>query len=285
MQHTLQLPVESASTTLQATTIKMPGLGSKAAAGVVGAAALAGATLWLLGLPAVVVLMAATISSVAGFAFSPLAGAFLFHISKDGLEAVQIMLVASIAIQAFSVWQLKKCITVRALVPYLLGGMATVPLGVYLVLHTPLWANTVTLGGFLMLYGGYMLWRAPLTLTRNSLTGQVLSGALGGITGATAAFPGAFVAIWCSWHGWEKEEQRAITQPYILFMQVAVLAMLLAVRPLGTFRPELLVFTLPALVGAWIGIGIYGKLNSAQFNKVVCVMLLFSGVLLSLKAM
>jgi len=40
-------------------------------------------------------------------------------------------------------------------------------------------------------------------------------GALGGITGATPAFPGAFVTIWSGAHGSDKYRQRAIYQPFI----------------------------------------------------------------------
>ena len=77
------------------------------------------------GLTAVIVLLAATISSIAGFAFSPLAGALLFHVSRDGVEAIQIMLVASIALQAYSAWMLRSSIAIKDLWPYVVGGLAT----------------------------------------------------------------------------------------------------------------------------------------------------------------
>jgi uncharacterized protein len=236
------------------------------------------------GAAALVVLVAAILSSVAGFAFSALAGALIFHIAQSGVEAIQIMLVASIAIQAYSVWAMRRGIVARNLTPYLAGGLATLPAGIFLLLHTPSWLHAVGLGVFLMLYGGYVLLRPPWQRERNSLTGQIIAGALGGITGATAAFPGAFVTIWCGCHGWEKDQQRAIYQPYILIMQVAVLAALTAVGPSAPFHPELLTYSLPALLGAWIGLRLYGQLNLAHFNKVVSVTLLFAGIALTLKA-
>ena len=257
-----------------------------------GAVALCAAGGWLLyghdaiaghGAAALVVLVAAILSSVAGFAFSALAGALIFHIAQTGVEAIQIMLVASIAIQAYSVWAMRMSIVARNLTPYLAGGLATIPAGVFLLLHTPSWLHAVGLGVFLMLYGGYVLLRPPWRCKRNSLTGQFISGALGGITGATAAFPGAFVTIWCGCHGWEKDQQRAIYQPYILVMQMAVLAVLTAVGPSATLHPELLTYSLPALLGAWVGLRLYGQLNLAHFNKVVSATLLFAGIALTLK--
>ena len=44
-----------------------------------------------------IVFLAASVSSIAGFAFSPLAGSMLFHVTNDSIHTVQIMLVASIA--------------------------------------------------------------------------------------------------------------------------------------------------------------------------------------------
>ena len=236
------------------------------------------------GLPAFVVLIAAIVSSVAGFAFSALAAAFLFHITQDGLEALHILLIASVAMQSYCVWRLRHCISVRRVLPYLAGGLATIPLGLYLLQNFPLRVHMLSLGAFLMFYGAYMLVRRPCRLKTNSLAGQIISGALGGITGSTAAFPGAFITVWCGCHGWDKDQQRAICQPYILAMQIAVLAALSVTRPLDAIRPELLAYTLPGLAGAWIGLRIYQALNTTQFNKIVCFMLLVSGALLAFKA-
>lgn len=236
------------------------------------------------GLPAFVVLIAAIVSSVAGFAFSALAAAFLFHITRDGLEALHILLIASVAMQSYCVWRLRHCISVRRVLPYLAGGLAAIPLGLYVLENFPLRVHTLSLGIFLMVYGTYMLVRRPYRFKANSLVGQIISGALGGITGSAAAFPGAFITVWCGCHGWDKDQQRAICQPYILAMQIAVLAALSVTRPLDPIRPELLLYTLPGLAGAWVGLRIYEGLNTTQFNRIVCSMLLVSGALLAFKA-
>ena len=46
---------------------------------------------------------AATLSSIVGFAFSAIAGALIFHLVPTGVEAVQIMMFASIGIQGYTV--------------------------------------------------------------------------------------------------------------------------------------------------------------------------------------
>jgi uncharacterized membrane protein YfcA len=209
----------------------------------------------------------------------------LLHVVHDPVEAVQIMLVSSIALQAYSVWVLRRSIKLRELLPYFAGGAATVTPGVYLLLNTPATIHLLALGVFLTTYGIYMLLGSPLRLRSNTLAGRVVVGALGGLTGATAAFPGAFVTIWCASHGWDKQRQRAIYQPFILGMQIATLVLLALTAPSAGMRPGLLVYVIPAVLGAHLGLVVFSLLSSAQFNKVVSAFLVVSGAAMSLKAL
>jgi uncharacterized membrane protein YfcA len=231
-----------------------------------------------------IVFLSATMSSIAGFAFSAFAGPLLLHVAHDKLYAIQILLVASIALQMVSVWQLRRGIEVRGLLPYLAGGMATIPLGIYLLVHTPTTIYIAALGAFLIAYAAFVLVRPGIQLRRNGLLGQVMVGALGGVTGATAAFPGAFVTIWCGAQGWDKQRQRAVYQPFILGMQILTLLALAAVQPHRDLKAEVLLYSLPAVLGAYIGLNIFGRLSTAQFNRVVGCYLLLSGVVLASKA-
>jgi uncharacterized membrane protein YfcA len=227
---------------------------------------------------AIIVLVCATFSSVAGFAFSAISGPALLHAVGDPVKAVHIMLVASVALQGYSVWALRKGIKLQELVPYFAGGISTVVPGVYLLLHTPTAIYLVALGAFLTAYASFLLVRPTLQLTSNSLVGRILVGGLGGITGATAAFPGAFVTIWCGAHGWDKYRQRAIYQPFILGMQLVTLAVMVPTAPTAVVRLELLQYVAPAMLGSYLGLWAFSKLSTAQFNKVVSSLLLVSGV-------
>jgi hypothetical protein len=54
-------------------------------------------------LPLLAIFAASTVSSIAGFAFSALCGAMLFHLMDSPVRVVQVMIVCSIAIQLLSV--------------------------------------------------------------------------------------------------------------------------------------------------------------------------------------
>ena len=101
----------------------------------------------------IVILVAACVSSTVGFAFSAIAAGMILHFVPDTIEAVQIMMVASIAIQAYSVAGLWRSISWRACAPFLIGGMAAMPLGIYARLNLRPQAYAVTMEVALTLYG------------------------------------------------------------------------------------------------------------------------------------
>ena len=228
------------------------------------------------------VLLASTASSIAGFAFSALCGALLFHLMDSPVYAVQVMIVCSIAIQLFSVATLWRSIDWRSLPIYLIGGILGVPAGVYLLLHLPSDAYRDAIGGLLIVYGGYLLLRWPTRALRMGPLADACAGFLGGLSGGLAAFPGAFVTIWCGLKGWDKARQRGVYQPFILGMQPITLLVIYLMRPSSSIAMQLdwktLTFIPAALLGAWLGLCIFKRLSDRQFELAVNLLLIASGV-------
>ena len=231
----------------------------------------------------IVIFVAAGLSSTVGFAFSAIAAAMIFHLVSDTVEAVQIMMVASIAIQAYSVAGMWRTISLRACAPFLVGGIATIPAGVYLLLSFRPQAYVFSMGLALALYGAYMLFKQPPSITRGGVATDMAVGALGGITGPLAAFPGAFVTIWCGMRGWDKVAQRSVYQPYILVLQVLTLGGLSLVSGRSVLDGHLIAYALPGVAGAYLGLQVFQKLNDVQFRRLVNLALIASGVALALK--
>jgi uncharacterized protein len=249
---------------------------------------LAGAAEWLprTAAPAMaIVFVAAALSSVAGFAFSAICGALLFYIIPPVL-AVQLMMVCSIAIQGFSVLALRHSIDWRVLWRFVLGGVLSIPVGIYLLLDLDAALYCRVLGGFLVAYGLFMLLRPAARLDIRHGWADAVAGLLGGITGGFAGFPGAFVTIWCGLKGWDKNRQRGVYQPFILIMQVlglAAISLAAAAGPhhgLHSIGWGALSYVPAALLGTWCGLGWYRRLSDAQFSRVVNFLLIASGTAL-----
>lgn len=224
--------------------------------------------------------IAALLSSIAGFAFSAIAGAMLFHLG-DKVRIVQIMMVCSVANQAAMTWAMRRSIEWRGLLVLLAGGVAGLVPGVWLLVHADRALYTHALGMFLLAYGAVMLLRKPITLARPPAVLDVVAGFLGGITGGAAGFPGAAVTIWCGTKGWDKARQRATYQPFILIMQVAGLIGISLARGGATpaiFDYPTLLFVPASLLGTASGLLLFERMTDRQFARAVSLLLMLSGV-------
>jgi len=217
------------------------------------------------------------VSSVVGFAFSALAGAALMHLYDQPAEAVEIMVLCSIAIQLYCVIAVHRSIQWRLLVPFLVGGAAFAPVGVWMLSEVSGEWFALGLGTFLLAYGALMIRRRAVRIEASSWWLDLLVGGTGGITGGLAAFPSAFVTIWCSMRGWDKFTQRAVYQPYILAMQIVTIICLRAIAPSHGSVAGGLIFVPFALLGAIAGLAVFQRLTNRQFQVAVGLLLAASG--------
>ncbi len=229
---------------------------------------------------AAVIFGAALVSSIVGFAFAALASAPLVFLLGDPVRVVEVMVACSIAIQTCSVWALRHDIHWRPLLPFVAAGAATVPFGVWLLTYMPPAVFALGLGVFLTAYAIYMLCRGAPPVLCGGWREDAAAGALGGLAGGLAGFPGSFVTVWCGLRGWTKERQRAVYQPYILAMQLEAFACLRVHSPTA-LGPELFLVYVPlAVAAAFIGIAVFRRLTNRQFSIAVNALLLLCGIAL-----
>jgi uncharacterized protein len=233
---------------------------------------------WIAIATVAVILLSALVSSIAGFAFSALAGSALAYLKMDPVHAVQAMVLCSIAIQLYAVWKIRDSIRWSALWPMLGAGAVTIPLGVWLLLHADGTVYAVGLGAFLTAYACYVLLRREVRVVRGNAWRDAVVGALGGLAGGLAGFPGSFVTIWCSMRGWDKLRQRAVYQPYILAMQIVTLVCLRWASPSHMIVAQDLSLVPFALLGAIGGLAVFQRMTNKQFQVAVSLLLAVSGV-------
>ena len=229
------------------------------------------------GAVAAVVLIAALVSSIAGFAFAVLAGSALAYLELDPVQAVMTMALCSIAMQGYAVWQLRATIRWRAIAPMVAAGAMTAPLGVAVLVHIDVKLYAAVLGALVVGYGGYVLWRRQARPMPGAPWHGVLAGALGGLLGGLSSAPGLPVTIWCSMRGLDKVQQRVVFQPFILSMQLVTVACLVLSAPSHADMLNHAGFVPFALLGAIGGFAVYRRMTNRQFNSAVGLLMIVSG--------
>jgi uncharacterized protein len=224
---------------------------------------------------------AALVTGVAGFAFGLVAAAVWLHVLTP-LQTTTLIVAFGLIVQGYSVWKLRRALKLERLLPFLLGGLIGLPLGVALLEWTPAAEMRIAVGILLIAFSLYSLARPQLA--KVTAGGRLADGGVGilsGILGGTTGFAGILPTIWCTVRGWPKDEQRAVFQPtgVTIFLGTALL-----LGGTGTVTPEtvrLFLIGLPALLaGSWLGLRLYGKLDEVTFRRIVLVLLLVSGLAL-----
>jgi uncharacterized membrane protein YfcA len=123
--------------------------------------------------------------------------------------------------------------------------------------------------------------RRPPIVTGGGRLADASVGFVGGVMGGMASLSGPAPTIWLQLRGWAKGEQRGVNQPFNMAVLAAALLSAAAAGLLDRAFLVWAVITLPAsLIGAWIGLLVYGRIDDASFRRIVLVLLGLSGATL-----
>jgi uncharacterized membrane protein YfcA len=224
----------------------------------------------------------ALVAGLSGFAFGLVAASIWLYILTP-LQTATLIVAFGLIVQGYSVWKLRRALDWKRLWPFFIGAAVGVPVGVSVLT----WANPAHvragIGGFLVLYSLYALFRPAMNSIEGGVAADAGVGFLNGVLGGMTGLAGILVTIWCGLRGWPKEVQRTVFQP----VAVAIFLMsALWIGAKGAITMEtikLFLIGLPAiLAGTWLGLKLFGRLNEAAFRKVVLILVLVSGIILIL---
>jgi len=241
---------------------------------------------------ALALFLAGVVSGLAGFAFSAVAACIVWLLPP--LQAVPLVMLLSACNQLLSMGKLRQEMTLRTTaqregaLPYIIGGVAGVPIGVELLRTLPAHLFSAGLGAFLVAYALLMLLLpSALRIRLSGPKAAAAVGALGGVAGGFSGFGASVLIVYLGLRGVGKSETRGITQPYIFTMQLASLGVLAitASSIFNIFFWFMWAMTLPAvLLGSVTGVALYRRLNDTNFRRAVLILLVVSGASLLAKA-
>lgn len=231
-------------------------------------------------------LTAGFVTGFAGFGTGLVASGFWFHVLPPAFIPPMVVF-ASVAGQLVGLIGLKPKFDWPRALPYLLGGVLGVPLGVLaLTLASPDLLR-LSVGAFLVCYALSQLGG----LTRRAIgrwggrPADAAVGLGGGVLGGFAGLSGPLPLIWLQLRGGPSLDQRAVYQPFnLIVLAVAGLAMAGAGRVDGPVLFALLIAVPGTVVGAFLGARLYRRASEATFRKVVLTLLLCSGAFLVIES-
>jgi uncharacterized protein len=229
---------------------------------------------------------AAVVAGMAGFAFGLVAAAVWLHVLTP-LQTTSLIVAFGLIVQGYAVWKLRRALSLSRLLPFLLGGAIGIPVGVELLRWVPAAHLRVAIGALLILFSLYSLARPQLR--RFTAGGRIADGGVGflsGVLGGTTGFGGILPTIWCGVRGWPKDQQRAVFQPTGVAIFLGTALCLGGSGSVTADTARLFLIGLPALLlGSWVGLRLYGRLDEEGFRKVVLSLLLISGIALVVPVM
>ena len=225
-------------------------------------------------------LVGAVVAGVAGFAFGLIASAIWLHIISPAQSAPLIAAFA-ILIQGATLWKLRHAIQPSRLVPFFVGGALGIPVGAAALSWASPAQMSVFIGVALILFSVYSLARPSLPAMKGGYLADAVVGLLSGAFGGSTGLAGIPVIVWASLRRWSKDEQRAVFQPVVVAVFVMTLIWLGGTGVVTGETLRLFWIGLPAvLIGTWLGLKLYGRLDEGGFRLVVLVLLLLSGLTL-----
>jgi uncharacterized membrane protein YfcA len=221
------------------------------------------------------------VSGLAGFGAALMALGIWLYILPPA-AAVPLVLICSIIAQTSTLPSIWRTIDFKLVWPFLVGGLAGVPLGIMLIAYADPRLFKLSVGVLLLVFPTALYFqRKPMAYSFGGRIADTGIGFAGGVLGGLAGLSGPVPILWASVRGWGKDERRAVFQTFNWTVLSAALIVQAGTGFITRDVMWLAVLVFPAtLAGAWVGARTYHALSDGNFRDVVLGLLFLSGIIL-----
>ena len=214
---------------------------------------------------------------LAGFADALIAAAVWLHVLPP-VQAVPLIMATGMVIHLLSLVYLRKHIELSLLWPFIVGGAIGVPIGTWMLSYVEPKPFRLVIGGFLLAYSLFAFVRPHFKSVAGGRSVDGAVGLVGGVLGGFAGLSGVVPTLWANMRGWRKDVQRGVYQPFIFVMHGMGLGWLAGSSMLDRSLLTRWLWCLPAVVlGTWLGLKLYRRIDEQQFRRIILVLLFLSG--------
>lgn len=171
----------------------------------------------------------------------------------------------------------------RRVTPFILAGLAGVPIGTWALPYVPIGAFKLGVGIVLVVYCGFHLVAERLAATGISAAGGRLAdiavGFGGGIMSGLAGLSGPLPIMWATFKPWSRDEKRALFQTFNFTILLATVISSAVSGLLPARFWYALLMCLPAtFLGVHLGGYVYRRLDNRRFDRLVVSLLFATGI-------
>jgi uncharacterized protein len=219
------------------------------------------------------------VSGLAGFGTALMALGIWLYVMPPPI-AVPLVLICSIVAQTSTLPSFWRSIDFKLAWPFVIGGLAGVPLGILLIAHADPVGFKLSFGVLLLLFPTALYFsRGPIAPNFGGRAADAAIGFAGGILGGLAGLSGPIPILWASLRGWGKDKRRGIFQTFNWTVLAASLALQAGTGLVTSEVLRLALLVLPAtLFGAWAGARSYHAMSDRDFRDIVLGLLFLSGL-------
>lgn len=223
--------------------------------------------------------LAGFVQGLSGFAFAMVAMA-VWAWWVDPQLAAAMAVFGGFSGQLLAALTVRRGFDVKLLAPFVIGGLAGIPVGIGILPLLDLGLFKLALGGLLAVICPIML--VAHKLPRVSAGGRpadAVAGFIGGVLGGIGGVSGAIPTLWCTLRGMAKDQQRAVIQNFNLGMLGVTLALYVGTGVITRATLPMLAIVLPAmLIPTLLGAKLYIGISDAAFRRIVLGLLTASGL-------
>jgi hypothetical protein len=219
------------------------------------------------------------VAGLAGFGTALMALGIWLYVLPPSL-AVPLVLICSVVGQATTLPSMWRTFDLTLVWPFIIGGLAGVPIGTMLIAHADPKTFKLGVGLFLLAFPTVLYFnRAPMAFRFGGRLADAGVGFAGGILGGLAGLSGPLPILWASLRGWGKDARRGIFQTFNWTVLAAALCYQAASGLVELKVLWLALLAFPGTVlGARLGARVYRALSDKNFGDIVLGLLFLSGV-------
>lgn len=225
----------------------------------------------------IIVLVASTLQAGTGFGFSIMATPFLLLLFESH-DAIQLNIVLSLMISLIMTYKIRDKVNKEILVRLIKGSLIGILPGLLLFLFLDIRPLKILVSIIILLSTSLLVARITMKQTRIK---ELITGSFSGLLTTSLGMPGPPLLIYFSGANIDKATLRSTTIAYFVFVYSVSILLQFSMYSISKGVLNSTIWALPfVLLGIYLGQWVFTRLNQQLFQKIIYLLLFFTGTYL-----